>query len=114
MPIDLASAEDVKCLLQDAMPSNVVIPTTSKQPTTTALSPPAGRIDGAAAVVVAPAAAAQGAAAKAPDQVSLFLNYFGFFLCRHHARFLVLNLLLNTQASLHRFGEFSFGEFRLR
>ena len=68
MPIDLASAEDVKCLLQDAMPSNVVIPTTSKQPTTTALSPPAGRIDGAAAVVVAPAATQ--AAGKAPDQVS--------------------------------------------
>ena len=32
MPYDLASAEDVKCLLQDAMPSNVVLPTTTKQP----------------------------------------------------------------------------------
>jgi hypothetical protein len=32
MPFDLASADDVKCLLQDAMPSTVVLPTTSKQP----------------------------------------------------------------------------------
>ncbi len=52
MPFDLASAEDVKCILQDAMPSNVVIPTTSKAPIATATTTsPGGRIDGAAAVV---------------------------------------------------------------
>jgi len=29
-PLDLASADDVKCLLQDAMPSTAVLPTTTK------------------------------------------------------------------------------------
>ena len=35
-PLDLASADDVKCLLQDAMPTATVLPTTTK-----ALAPPA-------------------------------------------------------------------------
>ena len=34
-PLDLASADDVKCLLQDAMPTATALPTTTK-----ALAPP--------------------------------------------------------------------------
>ena len=36
-PLDLATADDVKCLLNDAMPSDVAIPTLSSSPT-----PPSG------------------------------------------------------------------------
>jgi hypothetical protein len=68
MPFDLASAEDVKCLLQDAMPSNVIIPTTSKLPTTAMTTSPGGRIDGAAAIV---ATVPSQSASKAADQVKM-------------------------------------------
>jgi hypothetical protein len=68
MPFDLASAEDVKCLLQDAMPSNVIIPTTSKLPTTAMTTSPGGRIDGAAAIV---ATVPSQSASKAADQVQI-------------------------------------------
>ena len=80
MPFDLSSAEDVKCLLQDAMPSNVVIPTTSKHTTaiatTSSGSSSVGRIDGAAAVVVTPVPPAAGS--RAADQVGHRLT----FCCR--------------------------------
>ena len=53
-PLDLCSAEDVKCLLQDAMPSTLSLPTTTKTPSTArpqtstsqnAFGPPAGCTD---------------------------------------------------------------------
>jgi hypothetical protein len=78
MPFDLASAEDVKCLLQDAMPSNVIIPTTSKLPTTAMTTSPGGRIDGAAAIV---ATIPSQSASKGADQVQMLTLalYFSLF-----------------------------------
>ena len=76
-PLDLSTADDVKCLLQDAMPSTAVLPTTTKlvlqassQPHNSAPRLPAD-IQGAAAVVGAAAAVStvvmpSGAAVAAP------------------------------------------------
>jgi hypothetical protein len=101
MPIDLSSAEDVKCLLQDAMPSNVVLPTTTKTtppPTTlvAAAPPTSARIDGAAAVVVSPAAPGL---SRAADQVlkgviamileifsPIVSRYWHMYLCKTKCR----------------------------
>jgi tankyrase len=76
MPIDLASAEDVKCLLQDAMPSNVVLPTTTKMPVvvSSGSSASSARMDGAAAVVspIAPGTS------RSADQVKLDFRHFRY------------------------------------
>ena len=67
-PLDLCSADDVKCLLQDAMPTNVVIPTTNKSNTN---SNPDMMLSARAALVGAAAvpAVVAAAVATAPDPV---------------------------------------------
>merc|ERR1719150_1844362 len=76
-PLDLASADDVKCLLQDAMPTAAVLPTTTKALVTQQhnssprLADIQGAVGGAAAVstVVMPSGAA--VAAPAPTSTAL-------------------------------------------
>ena len=75
-PLDLSTADDVKCLLQDAMPSNVTVPTTTKA----LMSQPhnntprlAADIQGAAAGQVSTVVMPSGAAVSAPAAVTTAL-----------------------------------------